>query len=62
MLAEVTIDNKGSVVEVKIMKSAGNAFDTAVTEALKKSVFMPGYIGKEAVAVRVLVPFRFNLR
>jgi TonB family protein len=62
VLAEITIDAQGNVLEVKIMKSAGGAFDHAVTEALKKSIFMPGYIGKEAVAVRVLVPFRFNLR
>jgi TonB family protein len=62
VLAEVTIDEQGKVLEVKIMKSAGSAFDNAVTEALRRSVFVPGYIGKEAVAVRVLVPFRFNLK
>lgn len=62
VLAEVTIDDKGKVLEVKIAKSAGMHFDNAVIEALNKSVFVPGYIGKEAVAVRVLVPFRFNLR
>jgi periplasmic protein TonB len=62
VLAEITIDEQGKVIEVKIMKSAGSAFDNAVSEALKKSVFVPGYIGKEAVAVRVLVPFRFNLK
>lgn len=62
VLAEVTINDQGKVLEVKIMKSAGTAFDNAVTEALGKSIFTPGYIGKEAVAVRVLVPFRFNLR
>lgn len=62
VLAEVTIDAQGNVLDVKIMKSAGSAFDNAVVEALKKSIFVPGYIGKDAVAVRVLVPFRFNLR
>jgi protein TonB len=62
VLAEVTIDDKGEVLEVRIVKSAGKHFDEAVMEALKKSKFVPGYINKEAVAVRVLVPFRFNLR
>lgn len=62
VLAEITIDAQGSVLDIKIIKSAGSAFDNAVTEALKKSIFVPGYMGKEAVAVRVLVPFRFNLR
>jgi protein TonB len=62
VLAEVTIDDKGEVLDVRIVKSAGKHFDEAVIEALKKSMFVPGYINKEAVAVRVLVPFRFNLR
>jgi len=62
VIAEVTIDQNGTVVGVKIVKSAGIHFDNAVTEALNKSMFTPGYIDKEAVAVRVLVPFRFNLK
>jgi periplasmic protein TonB len=61
VLAEVTIDDKGNVLGVRIVKSAGKNFDEAVMEALKKSMFVPGYIDREAVAVRVLVPFRFNL-
>lgn len=62
VLAEVTIDEKGIVQGVKIARSAGETFDNAVIEALKKSTFVPGYIGQEAVAVRVMVPIRFNLR
>lgn len=61
ILAEVTIDENGKVREVRIVKSAGKNFDDAVIDALKKSIFVPGYIDKEAVAVRVFVPFRFNL-
>lgn len=61
VLTEVTIDENGKVREVRIAKSAGKYFDDAVIEALKKSVFVPGYIDKEAVAVKVFVPFRFNL-
>ena len=62
VLAEVTIDDKGNVREVRIIKSAGENFDNAVREALLRSAFVPGYIDKQAVAVRVIVPFRFNLR
>jgi protein TonB len=62
VLAEVTIDEQGAIVEVKVLKSAGIAFDNAVMEALQKSTFSPGYMGQNAVAVRVLVPFRFNLK
>ena len=61
VLAEVTIDSQGKVQDVRILKSAGSAFDTAVIEALKKSVFSPGYISDKPVPVRFQVPFRFNL-
>lgn len=61
VLAEVTIDERGNVLGVRIVKSAGKHFDEAVIEALNKSTFVPGYINRDAVAVRVLVPFRFNL-
>jgi TonB family protein len=61
VLAEVIIDAHGTVQDVHILKSGGNAFDTAVIEALKKSAFTPGYIGDNAVSVRIAIPFRFNL-
>lgn len=61
VLAEVTVDSKGKVMEVKIIRSAGIYFDNAVIDALKKSIFSPAYINKEPVAARVLVPFRFKL-
>lgn len=61
VVAEVTIDSLGNIQNVHILKSAGNAFDAAVIEALRKSTFAPGYIGDKAVPVRFQVPFRFNL-
>ncbi|TAJ79480.1 MAG: energy transducer TonB [Gallionellaceae bacterium] len=61
VLTEVTIDVQGNVVDVRILTSAGSAFDTAVMDALKKSVFSPGYIGDKAVRVRVQIPYRFSL-
>lgn len=61
VLTEVTIDAQGNVVDVRILTSAGSAFDAAVIDALKKSVFSPGYIGDKAVRVRVQIPYRFSL-
>ena len=61
VLAEIAIDAQGNIQEVRIVKSAGAAFDAAVIEALKKSQFTPGYIDDTAVPVRFQVPFRFNL-
>lgn len=61
VLTEVTIDSQGNVTNVHIVTSAGSAFDNAVIEALKKSVFSPGYIGDKAVPVRFQIPYRFSL-
>jgi protein TonB len=61
VLAEVFIDATGRVLDVAIIKSAGRAFDQAVTTALRESRFTPGYIGDEAVAVQFQIPFRFQL-
>lgn len=61
VLAEIAIDAQGNIQEVRIVKSAGAAFDAAVIEALKKSLFTPGYIDDKAVPVRFQIPFRFNL-
>ena len=55
-------DATGKVTEVNILKSGGKAFDSAVIETLKKSEFTPGYIGNNAVPVRISIPFRFNLK
>ena len=62
VLAEVILDATGKVTEVNILKSGGKAFDSAVIETLKKSEFTPGYIGNNAVPVRISIPFRFNLK
>ena len=62
VLAEVTLDAEGKLLDVKILKSAGMQFDNAVSEAIRSSVFQPGYIESKPVAVRVQIPFRFKLK
>lgn len=62
VLAEITLDAAGKVLNIAIMKSAGSYFDNAVIEAIRLSSFSPGYIEQEPVAVKVLLPFRFKLR
>lgn len=61
VLAEVTIDSQGNVLNVRILKSGGAAFDEAVKQALQKSLFNPGMIEGKPVGTRFQVPFRFNL-
>lgn len=62
ILAEITLDAEGKLLDIKIVKSAGSYFDNAVIDAIRQSTFTPGYIEKQPVAVKVLVPFRFKLK
>lgn len=61
VLAEVTINAQGNVLNVRILKSGGATFDDAVKQALQKSTFTPGMIDNKPVGTRFQVPFRFNL-
>lgn len=61
VLAEVTINSQGIVLDVRILKSGGATFDEAVKQALQKSTFTPGMIEGKPVGTRFQVPFRFNL-
>lgn len=61
VLAEVTIDEQGRVVQVRILKSGGSAFDDAVKQALQQSLFNPGMMDGKPVGTRFQIPFRFNL-
>lgn len=61
VLAEVTINAQGNVLNVRILKSGGATFDDAVKQALQKSTFSPGMIDNKPVGTRFQVPFRFNL-
>lgn len=62
VLAEITLNANGKLLDINIVKSAGNHFDNAVLLAIKQSTFSPGYIGANPVAVKVVVPFRFKLK
>lgn len=58
---EVLIDENGRVVSVKVLRGLGYGLDEAAVEAVKQSTFVPGLKGKEAVPVRLRIPFRFIL-
>jgi protein TonB len=61
VLAEVTINAQGNILEVRILKSGGSAFDEAVKQSLQQSQFNPGIIDGKPVGTRFQVPFRFKL-
>lgn len=61
VLAEVYLDETGTVEKVTIRKSGGIPFDQAVVEAIKGSTFSPGYAGAQAVPTVLQIPFVFKL-
>lgn len=61
VVAEIFINEKGGVDDVRIAESGGDEFDAAVIAALKQSQFEPGYMSGRPVAVRVRIPFNFRV-
>ncbi|MDH5216434.1 MAG: energy transducer TonB [Gammaproteobacteria bacterium] len=59
---EALIDSKGVVRQVRIIKSAGEAFDEAALLAIKSSTFTPGDINGKPVAVLYRIPVTFKIR
>lgn len=62
LVVEVVVDTRGRVLQASIVKSGGANFDQAALNAVKQSLFLPGYIGGQSVVVRFQIPFRFQLR
>ncbi|MGZ9125247.1 MAG: energy transducer TonB [Candidatus Binatia bacterium] len=61
-LLKLRVLENGRVGDVMIEQSAGHRdLDNAAAEAVKKWLFEPARIGKDAVAVWVLVPVKFEL-
>jgi protein TonB len=62
-LLKLRVLENGKVGNVEIERSAGHRdLDTAAAEAVKKWLFEPARMGKEPVAVWVLLPVRFELQ
>ena len=61
--AMILVDENGNVVDVQIIKSAGERFDAAAKKALlsKALIIQPGYMGDRPVASRVPIPITFSL-
>lgn len=62
VVAEFVVDDRGAVRDIKIVQSAGTAFDQAVIDALRKMEFLPGTKGDQAVAARLRQVFNFELK
>jgi TonB family protein len=62
VLAEIYLDEHGTVDEVTIKKSGGRLFDKAVIDAVRQSSFHPGYMGEKAVPSVIQIPYVFKLK
>ena len=60
--AKLLISEKGDVIEVKIIKTAGHGFDEAARAALKKFKFSPARTSDgKAVPTNIVYKYRFEL-
>ena len=58
----VGITEKGTVVEVRVLKRAGNKFDDAAAQALRKFRFSPALTSEgRAVPTRITYSYKFHL-
>lgn len=58
---DVLIDSKGKVRKVTVHQSAGDSFDQAAMDAIRRSSFSPARKKGKPVAMVLRVPIRFNL-
>jgi TonB family protein len=56
-----TIGLEGTVTDVLVLESGGEAFDAAAVVAVKQWRFLPAHAGAENVVSRIRIPFRFAL-
>jgi len=57
--AEIGIDEKGKVTDVKIVKPVGNGFDESAKAAMEKFIFSPAKRGETPIPSRILYNYRF---
>jgi protein TonB len=61
VMLKLTIDEKGNLSDVEVIKKAGYGFTEAAVEAVKKSTFLPAKKDGKPIASRALLPIRFRL-
>jgi len=60
VILEAEISTDGTPRDIKVIQKLGYSCDEAAIEALKSSRFLPARRGKESVAVRIQIPYRFQ--
>jgi len=61
VLLKLTIDEKGKLLNVEVVKGAGFGFTEAAVEAVRKSTYRPAVVNGRAVLSKALLPVSFRL-
>jgi protein TonB len=61
VVLKLAIDEKGNLLNVEVITTAGYGFTEAAVEAVKKSTFLPAKKDGKPIASRALLPIRFRL-
>jgi TonB family protein len=59
-LLSLTVTIEGVPINIRVLRTRGEAFDAAATDAVKASQFAPGTLNNEAVPVRVMIRVPFT--
>jgi len=62
VILKLFIDTNGKLQQIEVIDYAGYGFTEAAIEAVKKSTYAPGYRNGERVAMKALLPVRFQLQ
>jgi len=62
VVLKLSIDEKGNLLNVEVIDTAGYGFTEAAVEAVKKSTFLPAKKDGKPIASRALLPIRFVLK
>ena len=61
VVLRLTVDSTGKVAKAVLVKGAGNGFDEAAMDAVKRFKFKPGTEGDEAIATEITYTYTFLL-
>lgn len=62
VLVEVTIDERGWVIDARVLSSEAEIFESAALEAIRQWRFRPAEQSGHPVRARIIVPLEFSLR
>ncbi|MBI4621145.1 MAG: energy transducer TonB [Desulfobacterales bacterium] len=62
VVLRLTLDERGNLLNVEVVKNAGYGFTEAAVEAVKRSTFLPAKKDGRTIVSRAILPIRFMFR